>query len=145
MNKKIIIFSIIISILFSVYLYSSYKNKSSNKYINEETIYLLQIGAYKNTDNVTKVTRLINYNYVEYDNGIYYIYIAITKDNEVLSKLKEYYSSRGNDIYVKEKKINNKSFLEYLSKYDNMIKETNDKELIEAIEKDILKKYEKII
>ena len=122
-----------------MYLYTSYKNKEE---VNSTSvkIYFLQIGAYKNTDNVAKMTRLTNYNYVEYDNGIYYIYIGITKDEEVLKKLKEIYSSR--DIYVKEKEINKKSFIDYLNKYDSMIKETNDKELIEAIEKDILKKYE---
>lgn len=144
MNKKLIIFSFIIVFLFALYIYSDYKNKDNEKEINTEKVYFIQVGAYKNSNNVTKVTKMINYNYVEYLDGIYYIYVGITKNDEVLNKLKSFYTDRGTDIYIKEKNINNKEFSEYLDKYDSMIRETNDRELIDSIEKDILKKYEKI-
>lgn len=142
MNKKLIIFSFIIVFLFALYIYTDYKNKD-NKNENTDKVYFIQIGAYKNSSNVTKVTKMVNYNYVEYEGGIYYIYVGITKDKEVLNKLKNYYVEKGTDIYIKEKKISNIEFLYYLDKYDSMIKETNDRELIDSIEKDILKKYEK--
>ncbi len=142
MNKKIVIFTVITAFLFGMYIYFDYKNNPEET-VNE-TIYFLQIGAYKNSNNVTKVTKLVNHNYVEFDNGIYYIYVGITSSKEALEKIKAIYTQKGTDIYVKEKKVKNKKFLDYLKKYDSMIIETDNKELIDSILKDVLKNYEKI-
>ena len=147
MNKRLIIFSCLIGVFFALYLFNDYRrnNKSISKEIKIETVYFIQIGAYKKIENVSKVTKMVNYNFVEYSDGIYFIYVAITKKDSVLNKLKEFYSSKGINVYVKEKELNNRDFLEYLDKYDKIIEETNDIELINAIEKDILKNYENFI
>lgn len=142
MNKKLVIGAVLISVLFGLYIYTNYKNEEK---IDPEKIYLLQIGAYKNSDNVTKVTKMVNYNYVEYNNGIYYIYVGITNNKDVLDKLLKLYENKGNNIYIKEKKTTNKEFIEYLKAHDKIINSITEDKLIEEIEKEILKKYEKTI
>ena len=58
MNKKFLLILIIITCLFSCSIFGLYKRKSvvKNKY------YLLQVGAYKNYDSISKKTK-------EYDAG----------------------------------------------------------------------------
>ena len=49
MNKRLIIFSCLIGVFFALYLFNDYRrnNKSISKEIKIETVYFIQIGAYK--------------------------------------------------------------------------------------------------
>ena len=71
MNKKIILGVVIISLIFSIFIFKKYK-ASENSY---KTLYVIQVGAYKDYENVIKNTRNFD-NYIVYEeNNLYKIFI----------------------------------------------------------------------
>lgn len=139
MNKKVIFLMALMGVCFASFLVIKYKNKEI-KQLNTETIYLLQIGAYENYENVVKVTKTLPSYVIIEENGKTKIIIGITKDNNNLEKLKQNYEN----IYVREEQIDNQEFLDYLTKYDYLLNETNNFEAIEEINNKVLNKYNEI-
>lgn len=139
MNKKALLIVMLMGIVFASFLLYKYKNKDKG-IVNTETVYLIQIGAYQNYENVVKVTKTLpNYVIIEED-GTAKIIVGITKDNNNLEKLKQNYEN----IYIREEQIDNKEFLDYLTKYDYLLNETNNSETIEEINHKVLNKYDEI-
>lgn len=139
MNKKALLIVMLMGIVFASFLLYKYKSKDKG-IVNTETVYLIQIGAYQNYENVVKVTKTLpNYVIIEED-GTAKIIVGITKDNNNLEKLKQNYEN----IYIREEQIDNKEFLDYLTKYDYLLNETNNNETIEEINHKVLNKYDEI-
>jgi len=139
MNKKILLLMILLGIIFAGFLILKYKNKDIDV-LSTETVYLLQIGAYQNYENVVKVTKTLPSYVIIEEDGKTKIIVGITKDNNNLEKLKKNYEN----IYIREEQIDNKEFLDYLTKYDYLLNETNNYETIEQINHKILNKYSEI-
>ena len=75
----------------------------------------------------------------------YHIYVGITKNEKIAEKIKVYYESLGNNVYVKQRKIDKKDFLNILEEYDKIIEiTTSDKDLI-SIEHIVLSNYEEMV
>ena len=139
MNKKALLIVMLMGIVFASFLLYKYKSKDKG-IVNTETVYLIQIGAYQNYENVVKVTKTLpNYVIIEED-GTAKIIVGITKDNNNLEKLKQNYEN----IYIREEQIDNKEFLDYLTKYDYLLNETNNSETIKEINHKVLNKYDEI-
>ena len=139
MNKKALLIVMLMGIVFASFLLYKYKNKDKG-IVNTETVYLIQIGAYQNYENVVKVTKTLpNYVIIEEDETAKII-VGITKDNNNLEKLKQSYEN----IYIREEQIHNKEFLDYLTKYDYLLNETNNSETIKEINHKVLNKYDEI-
>lgn len=139
MNKKALLIVMLMGIVFASFLLYKYKNKDKG-IVNTETVYLIQIGAYQNYENVVKVTKTLpNYVIIEED-GTAKIIVGITKDNNNLEKLKQNYEN----IYIREEQIDNKEFLDCLTKYDYLLNETNNSETIKEINHKVLNKYDEI-
>ncbi len=139
MNKKALLIVMLMGIVFASFLLYKYKSKDKG-IVNTETVYLIQIGAYQNYENVVKVTKTLpNYVIIEED-GTAKIIVGITKDNNNLEKLKQNYEN----IYIREEQIDNKEFLDYLTKYDYLLNETNNNETIKEINHKVLNKYDEI-
>ncbi len=138
MKKKILVV-VIIGFIFASIIFLKYK-KESETISNTETVYLLQIGAYKNNENVVKVTKTLpNYVILE-EEGTTKIIIGITKDDNNIEKLSQNYET----VYIKELQMENKEFLDYLTKYDNLLNYTNNSDTIEEINNKVLNKYNEI-
>lgn len=138
MKKKILVV-VIIGFIFASIIFLKYK-KESEAVSNTETVYLLQIGAYKNNENVVKVTKTLpNYVILE-EEGTTKIIIGITKDDNNIEKLSQNYET----VYIKELQMENKEFLDYLTKYDNLLNYTNNSDTIEEINNKVLNKYNEI-
>lgn len=139
MNKKALLIVMLMGIVFASFLLYKYKSKDKG-IVNTETVYLIQIGAYQNYENVVKVTKTLpNYVIIEED-GTAKIIVGITKDDNNLEKLKQNYEN----IYIREEQIDNKEFLDYLTKYDYLLNETNNSETIKEINHKVLNKYDEI-
>ena len=93
-----------------------------------------------NKDNMTKTLK--NYLVIE-ENNLFFVYVGITKNKKNLLKLEEFFKRKGNNIYIKHKKINNKNFINKINKYDALLSETNDYDTIEIINKEVLSLYKK--
>ena len=134
MNKKFLLILIIITCLFSCSIFGLYKRKSvvKNKY------YLLQVGAYKDYDSISKKTKEYENYLVLKEEDLYKLYIGVTKDKEVYRKLVNLYASTSS-IYKKEITLSNQKFDDTLTKYDSLIKNSEDIKEINLVIKSQLK------
>lgn len=143
---KVFIICVLVGVLSAFLIIKEYKvetKKNSNTSLNE-VIYLLQVGAYEKSSNVVKATRNLPLYYVEEEADIYHIYVGVVKNKENIDKIKEFYKVFGNNIYIKEKTVSNKSFLELLDKYETVIMNTSESSVVYSIQKEILSKYKEL-
>ncbi len=140
MNKKFILILIIITCLFSCSIFGLYKRKSvvKNKY------YLLQVGAYKDYDSISKKTKEYENYLVLKEEDLYKLYIGVTKDKEVYKKLVNLYANTSS-IYKKEITLSNQKFDDTLTKYDSLIKNSEDIKEINLVIKSELKFLEEML
>ena len=112
---------------------------------NGEKLYFVQYGAYSSLDSLEENTiNLQNYVYNE-QNNLYYVYVGITKLKENANKIVKYYNDLGYDAIIKEFDITNKNFIESLSNYDDVLKNTTDKTAIASLISQVLSKYEEVV
>jgi CHASE3 domain sensor protein len=146
--KKILVplFSaIVIGFVLGKYFFSQYEEKIDSVFQSDEKIYVLQQGVYSTMENVKKYTTKAGNYIVEEDGKYFRVYVAITSNKNNLSRLREYFISKGNDIYVRELQTNNSVFLELLKQYDMLLESgSGDNELIQ-IEKQVIDKYEELV
>lgn len=140
MNKKFLLILIIITCLFLCSIFGLYKRKSvvKNKY------YLLQVGAYKNYDSISKKTKEYENYLVLKEEDLYKLYIGVTKDKEVYKKLVNLYANTSS-IYKKEITLSNQKFDDTLTKYDSLIKNSEDIKEINLVIKSELKFLEEML
>ena len=128
-------------------MFSQYDDKQGLKLVSNtsEKVFFIQQGVYSSKESMEENTSHLTYYIYTFDNDRYYVYVAITKNEENLNKLKEYFESLGYNIYVKEFYISNESFITVLDQYEIMLKETNDSKTIGAICSQVLSKYEELV
>jgi hypothetical protein len=139
-----VILSLVIGFLSSKFMFNQYDYKTSIKGVFNagEKVFFLQQGVYSSVDGMKdNMSKFKSYIY-SFDNDKYYTYVGITKKMENADKLKGYFKDLGYDIYVKEIYLDNSEFLIVLNNYDNLLLNTNEKEIIEAINKEILNEYQ---
>lgn len=142
--KKIIISSIFFIGLgfFSGELIFGSKKDIFKNFNSKDTYYFLEEGVYIDKKDLNK--DYVSKRLVEKSNKKYYVYVGITKDKEVIEKLKDIYNSRGISLSIKEKEVNSKEFFENVSQFDFLIKQTTEEDEILTIEEVILSNYEEI-
>ena len=137
----------LISYLFGNYIFTTYKKNLENvvKRVSStyETVYMLQYGSYKNREKALDNDLEVSY-ILEKEDGFYKIYIGVTKNLEIANKIRGIYKKTGNDIYIKEKLINDIEFLSFLESYDETILKSNDEETIN-VENDVINKYKELV
>ncbi len=139
-----ILLSVLIGLFFGKIFFDNYDSSSMTVFDEKDKVYMLQYGVYKDELNMSKALKdYKKYLYIKEDDG-YHLYIGITKSNENIQKIKEFYDKKGNNIYVKESIENNKAFISILKEYDKIIgiAENND---IEEIEKIVISNYKEMV
>ncbi len=145
--KKTLFFSIIfisLGLLVGDKLYK-YNKTSIKDIISEKNIYFLQEGVYEKKENLDKNIKNLDQKVVEYKDKKYYVYVGITKDKNIAYKLKEIYTDKGLNIYIKEKSLSNEEFLNNVEQFDLLIKNATTKEEILTIEEVVLASYSEIL
>ncbi len=110
-------------------------------YIKEtkrSSIYLMQIGAYKNYDNVIKNTKGIENYFVLKENDLYKVFIGITASDDVYTKLLKTYGNEYNS-YKKTINLTDKELENKIIKYDSLINKVETKEEMDIIIKEEIK------
>ena len=148
MNKNfiIVLLSLVIGVLSGLFIYKEYKANyiPKEEVKGYEKIYLLQIGAYKKEKNVEKFTKLLPNYYVDYEKGVYHIYIGVLRNLKNLDKIEEFYKVFGNNIYVREKYVDNLDYIKMIETYESIISKTEKKEVVYVINKELLNKYKEL-
>ena len=133
-----IIISLLVGIFLSNYVIKEYDSDILSTFSEKKTLYLVQQGVYSSIDSMKENTSNLNeYIYSNIDN-LYYVYVGITLDVENASKIQNVYDM---ETIIKTNVISDKELIEYIEKFDIVLKETNDKETIKEITKQVLKKY----
>lgn len=110
-----------------------------------ESLYFIRYGTYDSVEEMEKDTlSLVNYVYNIIDDK-YYVYIGITRSHDNLIKLNNYYSLLGYKTITEEFLVTNRTFLEELENYDNILFNTEDEVVISSISSLVLEKYEVIV
>lgn len=137
--------AIAIGLVLGIYFFSQYEKKVEEVFLDDEKIFVLQQGVYSTMENVLKHTTKLDYYITHHDDKYYRVYIAISQNEDNVTKLEEHFMAKGNDIYVRELSTNNLEFLELLKQYDLLLASSGgDSELLQ-IEKQVLSKYEELV
>ena len=143
--KKTIILALIFIIVGAIFGMNLYKKSyiSIVKAFNEENIcYFLQEGVYTNEDTMKESIKDLEDKVIEKINNKYYVYVAITKDEAVAKKIKAIYQNKNINLYQKEKVVKNEEFLNNVTQFDLLIRESSSSEEILTIEEVVLANYE---
>ena len=136
--------SIIVGLFFGKIFFDNYDTSSLTVFDEKDKVYMLQIGVYSSLEKIkSSFKNYEDYLYISNDDG-YHLYVGITKDKEIASKIKELYEKDGYSIYVKENIIDNSSFLSVLGEYDKIINITSLSD-IKEIEKIVISNYKEMV
>ncbi len=146
--KMNFIIPIIVSILLGAFcgklVFSQYQN--NEEVFNENnTIYVLQQGVY--TKEETKINAMQNLPCAisVLDDGKYYVYVAMTKNQQNLEKVSKLFQEKKIDIYQKEIAVTNREFLNTLEQYDLLLENAKTEEEMISVIKVILASYEESV
>lgn len=105
--------------------------------LENNTVYLLQAGAYSSYDNMRANTMGNNYVYYE-DDGLYKAIIGITSSYDNIEKIKNAYNG---DVVVNEYYLKNIELSNQISKLDNDLSKEEDDNNIKQIINSMLALY----
>ena len=108
-------------------------------------IYYVQRGVYSDRENMeNNMKEFTNYIYNVEDN-MYHTYIGVSKYKENAEKIQNIYKNEGIETIIKNKIVDSKDFMEILSRYDDILKKTDDTESVKVITRQTLAKYEEYV
>lgn len=119
-----------ISLIFSFIIFKKYEAKKTN-YVK---YYILQVGAYKDYDNVMKNASNFENFIIHKEDDLYKLFIGITGSETVYSKLVNSYANNIN-AYKKEVKVSDETFIQNMKDYDKALMNTIDKNNMNMIVK----------
>lgn len=129
------------------YLLNSYEDKENIKLANlsSEELIFFKYKEYNNEDEMKKdVMNLNSYIYTK-ENNKYHVYLAITKNEKNISKIKGFFEKKGYVISEEKIMVSNEHFLKQIENYDLLLQNTDKEEVIEAIISGVLEKYEEAV
>ena len=143
--KKKIFYSIIILITGIIVGRNIYLSKSTQTFSNKDIYYFIQEGVYSSKSIMEENIKNMDLKVVDEIDNKYYVYLGITKDENIAKKLKEIYESLGYQIYIKELSLSNEEFNNNVTQFDLLINASTSTKEILTIEKVVLANYEEII
>ena len=146
MYKKFI-FSLIIAIasgtILGHTLFEKFKEEEQTVFNYKTPVYFLREGVYDNLNYALENANKFATKIIVKDKAKYYLYLAISKNEDNLAIIKKIYNN--NNLVVETKNINNESFLTVLDQMENLLKKTSNNEEKLTIEKVILANYEELV
>lgn len=138
-----IILSIVIGFFIGKTFFNNYDNSTS--VFNEgEKVYFVELGVYSSLDEIKKIDNYEDYLTLNEEDG-YHLYVGITKIAENSQKIKVYYEKLDNNIYIREKYVDNYSFLNILTEYDKICLALLDNKNLIDIERIVISNYKEMI
>lgn len=140
MNKRKILFSIFIGICFALFLFFNYREKEINPY----KVYMLQIGAFKNYNNAISYVKNYDNYIIKEEDGMYKVVLGLSSNKDNINKIKEFYNFDDNNMYIKEENMSDKTFKEYLEKFDIIMSNVKNNKSINLLNKALINKYKEL-
>lgn len=145
--KKIIIWSlifIVLGFLLGEFIFTD-KIELIKKLQKGDTYYFLEEGVYNDYNSISNNLSDIGKKIIVNKDNKYHVYVGITKDLEVLEKIKKIYEKKNINVYPKEIILSSRFFSTNVDQFDLLIKDTKDNDQILTIEEVVLSNYEEII
>lgn len=141
-----IIISLVVGFLLSNLVLRKYDNyRGITVYKEGSMLYFIEYGVYDDYGEMEKNTiNLENYIY-QLDKNKYYVYIGITKSDEVLQKITGYFKELGYEIKTKEFYVTNDEFVKTIENNDKVLLLTNDNVVIGEVVSQGLTDYDKVV
>lgn len=143
MIKKLfkVVLPIFLSVIFGCIcgklVFSNYDvNISEN--ISGTKIYLVQVGAYSDYDNMVSNTMISNYVYYQDDDGMFKSVIGVTESEGNIDKIKSIYDG---EVVVSEYYSNDNELNTKLGEYDKLLNRVSDNVEIKKIVLKMLELY----
>lgn len=135
-----------VGFLLSNYILKQYDDyKGITVYKEGEMLYFIEYGIYNDYKEMEENTiNLENYIY-QIDDNKYYVYIGITKSDEVLNKINNYFKNLGYNVTNREYYITNKKFIESIENNDKILLLTDDEVVIGEVVSSGLTTYEEVV
>ena len=133
--------SIVIGYFFGTFIYDQY-DESLMAFSDSKVIYFLQQGVFSNNNSLNDDISNLDVHLVEEENDKYYVYVGLTSSYELAEKIKSIYKDNGYSLYIKEKNITNKSFINEIAEYDKLINSSNDFGTLNKVLSAVVDSYE---
>ena len=141
---KLVFLTTLLGSLFGMILYAHHLDDIT--VFSEHThYYFLHKGSFQTQELVRANTREINTKLVIEEEGLYHVYVAITRDSEVRDRITELYRERNIELHSKEKSINNMEFQNNIDQFDLLIRNSRTLEEINSISAVVLSNFEQTI
>ncbi len=137
-----LIISIALGFISAQIVYSTYRKNLENTDYN---VYLIQAGSYNNKNDLEKDFSLNDEYLILEEDGVYNVYVGMTTDLINANKIKNLYSNKNYDTYIKPTVVNNIEFVSNLEQYDILMSEVDNEENIISINDVILSSYEEMV
>lgn len=123
MKKNIVIMVVALISGMAITLLVFFKINNKLK-IEENMITVFQVGVFKNKINALAEAKKYN-GIVHEENNYFRVYIAAYQNDEIITKMKNYYDELGTPYYLRKIKID-KDFLTTINKYERLLENSND-------------------
>ena len=138
----ILLFTVILGIYVGTFLYSNYLYNKEDK-LNSYKFYLLETGPFDNYETLEENNKILDSYFYFKDEKGYYSILAITENENNLTKLGELFKDIEN-ITIKEELTTNMEFIESLRQYDKIIIDGDNNDIFNGM-KQITSKYGELI
>lgn len=140
-----LIISLIVGFLLSNYILNQYDDfKGITVYKEGEMLYFIEYGIYNDYQEMEENTINLE-NYIYQLDDKYHVYIGITKSDEVLKKINNYFKNLGYNITNREFYITNKEFINSIENNDKILLLTDDEVVIGEVVSNGLTTYEEVV
>ena len=137
--------AILIGAVLGNFLFEQYKLESESVIKEVNSTYFLMEGAYSTEEQAKKAVSNIDPYLIVKEDANYIVYLAITKDNNNLDKLKKLYNDLGINCSIKKMSVENEEFLAMLEQMDILLNKTSSNDEILAINEVILANYQEFV
>jgi len=143
-TMKLVFFTILIGSFFGMLIHNHYLDDVF-AFQDINVFYFLQEGTYSSRELVRANTRNLNTKLVVEDNGMYHVYVAITRDVSVRDYIIELYQEKDIEIHSKEKVFNHLEFQTNIDQFDLLLRNSTTIEEINSISAVVLSNFEQTI
>ena len=138
--------AILIGAVLGNFLFEQYKLESENVIKEVNSTYFFMEGSYSTESQANNaVSNNIKTYLIVKEDANYIVYLAITKDNNNLDKLKKLYNDLGINCSIKKMSVENEEFLAMLEQMDILLNKTSSNDEILAINEVILANYQEFV
>ena len=139
-----IIVSLVIGFFLSYFVITEYTDKKGvTVYKEVQMLYFFKYNEFNSKEEMDKGTINLESYVYQNDDGKYKVYIAITKNENNIDKIKKYYSDY--NLEVEKYFISNTDYIKSIENLDNILINTDDQTVIGEIIIQGLNNYEEVV